>query len=145
MKKWFYILVFLFGVTITVPAQNDDNNDPPPHESKIRERMQQYIQDRLSLSKNEAERFTPVFVRYFREFAQTHQTYKGDRLVLQQKIIDLRIRYRNEFRQVIDEQRANKVYHYEDEFRRKAMEIIRENRRDRIESKPLRRNKAVVF
>lgn len=145
MKKWFYILIFLFGAGITVPAQNDGNDAPPPHENKIRERMQQYIQDRLSLSKNEAERFTPVFVRYFREFAQTHHTYKGDRLVLQQKIIDLRIRYRNEFRQVIDEQRANKVYHYEDEFRRKAMEIIRENRRDRIESKPLRRNKAVVL
>ncbi len=145
MKKWFYILVLLLGTAFAVPAQNDGNDGQPPHESKIRERMQQYIQDRLSLTKNEAERFTPVFVRYFREFAQTHHTYKGDRLVLQQKIIDLRIRYRNVFRQVFDEQRANKIYQYEDEFRRKAMEIIRENRRNRIESRPQKRNNSVIL
>ena len=143
MKKWFVILSLLFIPGTVVLAQSD-TEDPTPQESKIRERMQEYIQNRLNLSRNEAERFTPVFVRYFREFAQTHRTYRGDRLILQQKIIDLRLRYRTEFRQVIDEQRANKVYHFEDEFRRKAAEIIRENRRDRIEGKPLRRNRSLV-
>lgn len=143
MKKWFLILSLLFIPATMVLAQSD-TEDPTPQESKIRDRMQEYIQNRLNLSRNEAERFTPVFVRYFREFAQTHRAYRGDRLILQQKIIDLRLRYRNEFRQVIDEQRANKVYHFEDEFRRKAAEIIRENRRDRIEGKPLRRNRSLV-
>jgi hypothetical protein len=143
MKKWLVILSLLFIPGTVVLAQSDPE-DPTPQESKIRERMQEYIQNRLNLSRNEAERFTPVFVRYFREFAQTHRTYRGDRLVLQQKIIDLRLRYRSEFRQVIDEQRANKVYHFEDEFRRKAAEIIRENRRDRLEGKPLRRNRSLV-
>ncbi len=143
MKKWLIILSLLFIPGTMVLAQSDAD-DPTPQESKIRDRMQEYIQNRLNLSRNEAERFTPVFVRYFREFAQTHRTYRGDRLILQQKIIDLRLRYRNEFRQVIDEQRANKVYHFEDEFRRKAAEIIRENRRDRIEGKPLRRNRSLV-
>ncbi len=143
MKKWFVILSLLFIPGSVVLAQGD-TEDPTPQESKIRDRMQEYIQNRLNLSRNEAERFTPVFVRYFREFAQTHHTYRGDRLVLQQKIIDLRLRYRTEFRQVIDEQRANKVYHFEDEFRRKAAEIIRENRRDRMEGKPLRRNRSMV-
>ncbi len=143
MKKWLVILSLLFIPGTIVLAQSD-TEDPTPQESKIRDRMQEYIQNRLNLSRNEAERFTPVFVRYFREFAQTHRAYRADRLILQQKIIDLRLRYRNEFRQVIDEQRANKVYHFEDEFRRKAAEIIRENRRDRIEGKPLRRNRSLV-
>jgi len=144
MKKYFLILTLLLIPGFTVLAQNDAD-EPTQQESKIRERMQQYIQDRLNLSRNEAERFTPVFVRYFREFAQTHRTFRTDKLVLQQKIIDLRLRYRTEFRQVMDEQRANKVYLYEDEFRRKAMEIIRENRRSRIENKPLRRNRSVIL
>ena len=143
MKKWLIILTLLLIPGFTVLAQNDAD-EATPQESKIRERMQQYIQDRLSLSRNEAERFTPVFVRYFREFAHTHRTFRTDKLILQQKIIDLRLRYRTEFRQVMDEQRANKVYLYEDEFRRKAMEIIRENRRDRLENKPLRRNRSVI-
>ena len=93
---------------------------------------------------NEAEKFTPIFVRYFREFAQTHRSYKGDRLVLQQKIIDLRIRYRTEFRQIMDEQRANRVFKHEDEFRQEVVRMIRENKRDRLESRPLRRNRSIV-
>ncbi len=143
MKKWLVILSLFFVPSGIVLAQTEAG-EPTPQESKIRERMQEYIQNRLHLSRNEAERFTPVFVRYFREFAETHRAYRGDRLILQQKIIDLRLRYRTEFRQVIDEQRANKVYHFEDEFRRKAAEIIRENRRDRLEGKPLRRNRSLV-
>lgn len=124
-------------------AQNDIDQ-PTPQEGKIRERMQEYIQNRLNLSRNEAERFTPVFIRYFREFAQTHRSYKSDRLILQQKIIDLRLRYRTEFRQIMDEQRANRVFKYEDEFRQEAIRIIRENRRDRMENKPIRRNRSII-
>lgn len=119
------------------------NEEPAPQEAKIQERMREYIQNKLNLNRNEAERFTPVFVRYFREFAQTHRQNRGDRLVLQQKIIELRLRYRGEFRQILDEQRANKVYLYEDEFRRKAVDIIRENRRgDRV---PPRRTRAIML
>ncbi len=139
MKKWFIILLLLLP-GLQVLAQNEE---PALQEGKIQERMREYIQDRLSLSRNEAERFTPVFVRYFREFAQTHRLYRTDKLVLQQKIIELRLHYRTEFRQIMDEQRANKVFKYEDEFRQEAIRIIKENRRDRLENRPLRRNRAL--
>ncbi|HUR65162.1 MAG TPA: hypothetical protein VMZ03_02325 [Chitinophagaceae bacterium] len=143
MKKWLIILLLTLAPGAVLLAQTEAD-EPAPQEGKIRERMQQYIQDRLSLSRNEAERFTPLFVRYFRDFAQTHKLYRGDNLILKQKIIDLRLRYRTEFRQVMDEQRANKVFKYEDEFRREAINIIRENRRDRLDNKPLRRNRSIV-
>jgi hypothetical protein len=138
MKRWLTILFLLPG--FAVMAQNDE---PTPQEGKIQERMREYIQNKLNLNRNEAERFTPVFVRYFRDFVHTHRQNRGDRLVLQQRIVELRLRYRGEFRQILDEQRANKVYLYEDEFRRKAVDIIRENRRgDRM---PPRRTRAVML
>jgi hypothetical protein len=143
MKKWLIILLLTLAPGAVLLAQTD-TDDPAPQEGKLRERMQQYIQDSLSLSRNEAERFTPIFVRYFRDFAQTHKIYRSDKLILQQKIIDLRLRYRTEFRQVMDEQRANKVYKYEDEFRTEVIRMIRENRRDRLGDKPLRRNRSIV-
>jgi len=143
MKRFLLILTVFIGSLATGMAQTDPD-DVSPQESKIRERMQEYIQNRLNLSRNEAEKFTPIFVRYFREFAQTHRSYKGDRLVLQQKIIDLRIRYRTEFRQIMDEQRANRVFKHEDEFRQEVVRMIRENKRDRLESRPLRRNRSIV-
>ena len=139
MKKWLIILLFLIP-GFAVMAQNEE---PASQEGKIQERMREYIQNKLNLNRNEADRFTPVFVRYFREFAQTHRQNRGDRLVLQQKIVELRLRYRGEFRQILDEQRANKVYLYEDEFRRKAVDIIREHRRgDRV---PPRRTRAIML
>jgi hypothetical protein len=110
-------------------AQDDE---PAQEGGKIQERMREYVQNKLGLSRAEAQRFTPVFVRYFREFAQTHKQFRGDNLILKQRIIELRIRYRTEFRQILDEQRANKVYKYEDEFRQETIRIIKENRRDGI-------------
>jgi len=143
MKKILLILTVFIGFLATGMAQTEPD-DGSPQETKIRERMQEYIQNRLNLSRNEAEKFTPIFVRYFREFAQTHRSYKSDKLVLQQKIIDLRIRYRTEFRQIMDEQRANRVFKHEDEFRQEVVRMIRENKRERLESRPLRRNRSIV-
>lgn len=128
MKKSLLILLFSLLTGFGVFAQDEEAKQ----EGKLPERMREYIQNRLGMSRNEAEKFSPVFLRYFREFAQTHRAYKDDRLIFQQKIIELRLRYRGEFKQIMDEQRANKVYLYEDEFRRKALDIIRENRQDRI-------------
>ena len=140
MKKWFTILLIMMLPCISGFSQNDE----PAQEGKLRVRCQQYVQDKLGLSKAESEKFIPVFVRYFREFAQTHRQYKDDRLIFKQKIIDLRIRYRNEFRQILDEKKANRVYLYEDEFRKKAMEVIRDNKKNRIREKPFRQNKIIT-
>lgn len=132
MKKFLLILTLTLLAISPLIAQEE----PLPEEAgKIPERMVQYIQDRLNLSRNEAEKFAPVFLRYFRDFAKTHKENRGDRLVLQQKIIELRLRYRTEFRQIMDEKRANKVYLYEDEFRRRAKDIL-ENKRDRLQKRP---------
>lgn len=141
MKKCVIILLTLMSF---LPGTGfaQEEQQPPLQENKIQERMREYIQNKLSLSRNEAEKFTPLFVRYFREFAQTHRSYRGDRLILQQKIIELRLHYRTEFRQVMDEQRANKVFKYEDEFRQEAVRILKENRRGRMD-RPVRRDKSL--
>ncbi len=139
MKKWIYIL-FLFLLPSFAAISQDE--DPGEENGKIAVRMTEYIQKNLGLSKSEAQRFSPVFLRYFRDFAQTHRQNKGDRLVLQQKIIELRLRYRGEFKQIMDEQRANKVFQYEDKFRQEVIRIIKENRRDRV---PPRRTRAILI
>ena len=72
-------------------AQDDEGGNG----EKIRQKMTEYIQKRLDLSKSEAERFEPVFMQYFNELRRTNQQYKSDRLILQQKIVDLRLRYRD--------------------------------------------------
>ncbi len=144
MKKWLLILSVYMVASFVATAQEEDNQPDKEIGGKLMQRMQEYIQTKLRLSKKEAAKFSPVFIRYYRDFAKTHNENRGDRLKLQKEIIDLRIRYRDEFRQVIEEQKANRVFQVEDEFRKKAVEMIRENRRDRLDKTPPRNNKAVL-
>ncbi len=140
MKKWLLILFLFLLPGFAAFAQTEE---PPSQDgNKIQERMKEYIQSKLGLSRAETEKFTPVFVRYFREFVQTHRQNKSDRLILQQKIIELRLRYRGEFRQIMDEQRAKKVFKYEDDFRQEPVRIIKENRRD---GGPPRRTRTIIL
>lgn len=130
MKKWLLILFFVLPGFAALAQQTDQ---PAPEASKIGERMREYVQDKLGLSRAEAEKFSPVFMRYFRDFVVTHRQFKDDKLILQQKIVELRLRYRTEFRQVLDEQRANKVFVIEDKFRHEVVEAIKENRREKMD------------
>ena len=133
MKRFLLILSFLFVASPVLLAQDDDDNDG---NEKIRDKMNEYIQKRLNLSDDEARKFSPVFLRYFREWRQTIKDNKSDKLILQQKIVDLRLRYRTQFREIMGEKRGNQVFNQQDNFIRELRDI----RRDRLGDRPLRRN-----
>ena len=109
MKKLLLILTLALFAGFSSKAQGDDND-------KIRDKMREFIQKRLDLTRNEAERFTPVFIRYFKEWKQTLQENRNDGLIRQQRIIELRLRYRTEFRDIVGEKRSNDVYKQQDVF-----------------------------
>ncbi|MGE5521114.1 MAG: hypothetical protein ACM3VS_14405 [Candidatus Dadabacteria bacterium] len=125
MKRIIYILVMMLFVH-TGYTQDDQNGT-----ARIREKMVSYIQDRLGLSKTEAERFQPVFLDYFRDLKKTNQDFKGDRLLLQQKVIEVRLRYRDQFRPIIGEKRSNDVFLYERDF----VNTLKEIRDERMENR----------
>ena len=137
MKKFFYILT-LFVLTGFAAQAQDGSAD-----ERIRDKMKEYIQKRMDLTKNEAEKFTPVFIRYFKEWRTTlRENGQGPRLDLQQKIIDLRIRYRSEFKEILGEKRSNDVYEHQDIFIRELKEIQHERRiQNRTNDKPQRAQK----
>lgn len=114
-------------------AQDDDDDG----NEKIRDKMNEYIQKRLNISNDEAKKFTPVFLKYFQEWRQTIRENRADKLVLQQKIVDLRLRYRTQFREILGEQRGNQVYNQQERF----IQELRSIRRDRQGDRPLRRGR----
>lgn len=137
MKKIILILLLFTFTGITVYAQ--DNNDDD-RGGKLQQRMREYVQKRLNLSKNEAAKFSPIFLRYITDLRKTHRENINDKPLLQLKVAELRLQYRNEFRQVLDEQRANKVFDCQREFENKIIDEMKnrqlENRsnRNRIHS-----------
>jgi len=126
MKKILFILTLVLFSGFVAKAQDDD---------KIRDKMKEFIQKRLKLSNNEADRFTPVFIRYFRDWRQTVREHKDDILFRQQKIAELRIRYRDEFRDVVGEKRSTEVYKKQEEFIRILNDQMKNRRDDRINRK----------
>ena len=129
MKRILLILTLALLAGFSSKAQADDND-------KIRDKMREFIQRRLDLTRNEAERFTPVFIRYFREWKQTLVENRNDGLVRQQRIIELRLRYRTEFRDIVGEKRSNDVYKQQDVFIREIKEMREEQIKARRADRP---------
>jgi hypothetical protein len=129
MKKILLILSLALLAGFSLKAQ-DDGND------KIRDKMREFIQKRLNLTRNEAERFTPVFVRYFTEWRQTLRENRDDGLLRTQRIAELRIRYRTEFRDIVGDKRSNDVYKQQDIFVREITKMREEQIKARRSDRP---------
>jgi hypothetical protein len=135
MKHFLLILSLIFVTSAPLFAQDDDDNE----NDKIQDKMSEYIQKRLDLTKEEATRFTPVFLRYFKEWRQTIRQNRGDRLVMQQKVIALRLQYRTQFREIMGERRGDQVFMHQEKFIQELREIRKERLRNNPGGRPLRR------
>jgi len=138
MKKYFVIITISLLTGFAGLAQEDDNEDD--RGGKLQVRMREYIQKRLNLSRNEAEKFSPIFLRYILELRRTHREHKTDKPLLQLRVAEVRVRFRNEFRQIMDEQRANRVFEHQREFEKMIKDEIIQRRTG---NGPIRRNRAL--
>jgi hypothetical protein len=146
MKKVFFILSLLFVTCLSIPlfAQDDVDDGDDNGNEKIRDKMTEYIQKRLDLSKGETEKFAPIFIRYFREWRQTLRDSRGlPVLDRKQKMIDLRVRYRNQFKDIIGDKRSNRVFDCQDDFIREVIRLRNEQRLRNGPNRPLKRQQGV--
>jgi len=132
MKKILLILSFFTVISFSSFAQDDGG--------RLQDKMTEYIQQKLGLSKPEADKFSPVFLDYFRDLRKTNQDFRGDRLVLQQKIVELRLRYRDQFKPIIGEKRSNDVFTYERDFIKGVKELQQDRLQNRLEGRANKRN-----
>ena len=85
---------------------------------KIQAMEMAFITKELNLSPNEAQKFWPVFNQYRNELKSVVAEKKmGDQLEKQQKTLDIRKKYREDFSKVMSQERANKVFGAEEEFK----------------------------
>lgn len=134
MKKIFYTLILIFTVHLSY-AQDDG-----PGAARLKEKMVEYIQNKLGLNKSEAERFQPLFMDYLRQLRQTKQEHKDDRLVLQQKVIEVRLKFRDQLKPVIGEKRSNDVFNHERDFVEKVQDVRKERLQERKTGPANKRN-----
>lgn len=134
MKKFFYTLLFFFTL------QSSFAQDEQPGADRVKEKMVEYIQSKLDMSKTEAERFQPLFMDYFNQLRAVNQEHKGDRLVLQQKVIELRLKFRDQVKPFLGEKRSNDVFTHEREFVQKVQDLRKERMENKQRGRPNKRN-----
>lgn len=125
MKRLLPILVFLLTVKL-LPAQ------PPDKREDLEALRIAFISKQLELTPGEAEKFWPVYNSYqgdLRKMVREHQEKNGSELDLEEKVLNLRKRFKPEFTRCISEQKFDKLMRVErswGEMLRKELQRRRE-------------------
>ena len=139
MKTLYILFTFLIILPFTSLAQTEDGENITDRK-KIQAMEVAYITKELNLSPEEAEKFWPVFNKY-REDVKGVLTNKtiSDQLEKQQKVLDLRKKYRTEFTRILAQDRANKVFTSEDQFRQMVRREFQKRQMERRQINPGKR------
>jgi len=125
-------MIMLFSIAGTAIAQ--EQKPDPKQEEKIQTLEIAFISRKLNLTTDEAQKFWPVYNEYKRDMRQVmiNQRNNPNKDVVDndQKILDVRKKYRERFVGVIGQPRMNKFFQAEREFRGVLLNQLK-NRPDR--------------
>jgi hypothetical protein len=131
MKKYILILFVLLVSCSGIKAQ-DPGSDT--RAEKIQTLKIAFINQKLQLTTDEAEKFWPIYNQYDNEI---HSIPKGDAIPTEEKFLNIRKKYAPSFEKVIGPQKLNKFFNAERDFR--DILIRRLQNRNQQRMNPLRR------
>ena len=110
MKRFLLLYGIIFTLCISVSAQNGDG---------IQVIKMGYIAKQLNLSPAEAERFWPVYNQYTAEIRKIRIDAIGnkeDEVVTEEKVVNVRKKYSNQFAKVLPSDKVNLFFRSEKQF-----------------------------
>ncbi|MEO7316579.1 MAG: hypothetical protein ABIW47_15420 [Ginsengibacter sp.] len=112
MKKYL-LLIFALCSFLMVNAQKRGGGES----DKIQALKIAFITQKLDLSASEAQIFWPVYNQYDDEVKNLKRTNNGDVIERDEKLLNIRKKYKVQFEKILGADRANKLYNVEGEFR----------------------------
>ena len=112
MKKFILILIVMLGCFSGIKAQ-DPGDDT--RAEKIQSLKIAFITQKLQLSAGEAEKFWPVYNQYDNEIRSLPKG--GDVIGTEEKLLNIRKKYKPPFEKVIGPQKVNRLFNAERDFR----------------------------
>lgn len=121
MKK--ILILIALSLPLLLSAQDKTQRD-----NKLQSLEIAYLTKELNLSPEEAQKFWPVYNKYSAEMRETLRSKENDPDVLdkQQKLLDIRKKYRTEFLKVLSPDRVNQVFTSEVKFREMVRRELQE-------------------
>lgn len=124
MKKYLLIIITIFGTVSFTMAQKGNGHE------KIQALKVAFITQKLHLTPSEAEKFWPVYNQYDNEIMKLRASKRdGDVLDNEQKLLDIRKKYKPSFEKILGPIRLNDLYNAERDFRKVLIQRLKE--RDR--------------
>ena len=130
MKQFILITALFFGCFSFVSAQNESKEK---RSEKIQALKIAFITQKLELTSDEAQKFWPVYNRYENDIKQVVMDNKrgGDAIDNEEKVLNVKKRYKSEFTKVIGQPKTNTLFNAEKEFRGVLMRQLKNKHGDR--------------
>lgn len=128
MKKYLLIIFIFFAGFSFSYAQRGNGQ----RAEKIQELKIAFISQKLNLTPSEAERFWPVYNEYNSEIRNLRANNKnGDVLDNEQRLLDIRKKYKPDFDRILGAQRSNDLFNAERQFRNILIQRLKNQRQQR--------------
>jgi hypothetical protein len=138
MKKLYMIVSFLM-VSFFAKAQDELPAESVKKQQDIEALKVAFISKELELTPDEAQKFWPVYNQYSKELRSTISDNQ-DVIDRDEKVLNLRKRYRDQFTKVLGPDRMNRMFNAEAKFRQLLIKSLRRQRQKATMDRPLRRN-----
>ncbi len=110
--KTFLLFFFTLSTFMIVNAQKKGGG-----EDKIQALKIAFITQKLTLTISEAQKFWPVYNLYDGEVKKLRKNNNGDVIERDEKLLNIRKKYKVQFEKIIGAERTNKLFIVEGEFR----------------------------
>lgn len=112
MKKYLLLLLTICLSTVFAQAQ------PEEIANKVEAIQIAFLTKELKLTPDEAQKFWPVYNDYRSELKKASQMQRKDELQVEESVLNIRKRYKPEFRRVLDsDDRVNRIFKVEKSYR----------------------------
>ena len=136
MKKIYFILTMIL-TSLGAFAQQEEQLEGKKQQD-IEALKVAFISKELQLTPEEAQQFWPVYNQYSNEM-KTAVSDDQDIIERDEKVLNLRKHYRDRFVKILGQQRMNRMFGAEVNFRRLLIKAMRKQRQLRQQNKPLLR------
>ncbi|MDP4283932.1 MAG: hypothetical protein Q8891_05880 [Bacteroidota bacterium] len=121
MKKCLLLFLVIIGSISIAKSQNDR-----PRAEKIQALKIAFITQKLQLTSAEAEKFWPVYNQYDNEIRNLRVNNRnGDVLDNEEKLLDIRKKYKPAFEKILGPQKLNELFNAEKDFRNVLIKQLR--------------------
>ena len=126
MKKYLLLLLITFAGLSFANAQQQGNRSEKVQALKIA-----FITQKLQLTSSQAQQFWPVYNQYQGEVRDLRRNKSDDALKNEERLLDIRKKYKPSFEKILGAQKLNDLYNAERDFRTVLIRQLKSERDQR--------------